>query len=86
VRNGITPESIKKEIQDILVRRTNDKRAAEKMTIEVMKRSSNLLDPKQKKQLIKALENEMLERAKNMEYEEAAVLRDEIRHLKEGDA
>ncbi len=51
-----------------------------------MKRSANLLDPKQKKRLIRALENEMLERAKNMEYEEAAVLRDEINHLKEGDS
>ncbi len=84
--HGITPESIQKEIKDILVRRGDEKRAAEKMSIEVMKKSSNLLDPKQKKSLIKALENEMLERAKNMEYEEAAVLRDEIRRLQGGEA
>ena len=55
------------------------------MSIEMMKRSANLFDPKQKRRLIKALENEMLERAKNMEYEEAAVLRDEIRSLKNED-
>ena len=84
--HGIEPESIRKEVQDILVRRGEEKRAAEKMSIEVMKTSTNLLDSRQKKRLIKALENEMLERAKNMEYEEAAVLRDEIRKLKEGDA
>jgi len=83
--HDIKPESIRKGIQDILVRRGEEKRAAEKMSIEVMKKSINLLDSKQKKRLIKALENEMLERAKNMEYEEAAVLRDEIRQLKEGD-
>ena len=85
-QHGITPESVRKEIRDILVRRVDKKRAAERMSIDVMKKSTNLLDPKQKKRLIKALENEMLERAKNMEFEEAAVLRDEINHLSEGDA
>lgn len=85
-QHGITPESVRKEIKDILVRRVDKKRAAERMSIDVMKKSTNLLDPKQKKRLIKALENEMLERAKNMEFEEAAVLRDEINHLREGDA
>ena len=50
--------------------------------MEMMKNSTNLFDPKQKKRLIKALENEMLEKAKNMEFEEAAVLRDEISRLK----
>lgn len=83
--HGIKPQSIKKNVQDILVRRGEEKRTAEKMGIEMMKKSINLLDSRQKKRLIKALENEMLERAKNMEYEGAAVLRDEIKQLKEGD-
>ena len=85
-KHGITPETVRKEIQDILIRRSDEKKRAEKLSIDVMKKSTNLLDPKQKKSLIKALENEMLERAKNMEYEEAAVLRDEINRLKENAA
>lgn len=84
--HNITPETVRKEIQDILIRKSDQKKRAEKMSIDVMKKSTNLLDPKQKKSLIKALENEMLERAKNMEYEEAAVLRDEINRLKENAA
>ena len=84
--HSITPETVRKEIQDILIRKSDEKKRAEKMSIDVMKKSTNLLDPKQKKSLIKALENEMLERAKNMEYEEAAVLRDEISRLKENAA
>ena len=82
----ITPETVRKEIQDILIRKSDEKKRAEKMNIDMMKKSTNLLDPKQKKSLIKALENEMLERSKNMEYEEAAVLRDEISRLKENAA
>lgn len=81
--HNITPETVRKEIQDILIRKSGEKKRAEKMNIDMMKKSTNLLDPKQKKSLIKALENEMLERAKNMEYEEAAVLRDEISRLRE---
>ena len=84
--HNITPETVRKEIQDILIRKSDEKKRAEKMSIDMMKKSTNLLDPKQKKSLIKALENEMLERAKNMEYEEAAVLRDEISRLKENAA
>ncbi len=81
-KHGITPETVKKAIQDILLKKSEQKRNAEKMTIEMMKNSTNLFDPKQKKRLIKALENEMFEKAKNMEFEEAAVLRDEIARLK----
>lgn len=80
--HGISPASVKKAVQDILIRRTDGKKKAEQMNVHVMKENVNLLDPKQKKKLIKALEKEMLEKAKNMEFEEAAVLRDEIAELK----
>ena len=84
--HDIIPETVRKEIRDILIRKSDKKRRAEKMGIDLMKKSINLLDPKQKRSLIRALENEMLERAKTMEYEEAGVLRDEIKRLKDGDA
>ncbi len=79
----ITPKTIRKDVQDILIRKSTEKRQATEMSIEVMKKSTNLFDAKQKQRLLKALEKEMLERAKNMEYEEAAVLRDEIQNLRE---
>ena len=80
--HGITPQTIKKEIRDILVRRSGEKAAAEKLSIDIMKKNTNLLNPAQKNKLIKALEKEMLERAKNLEFEQAAVIRDEIVKLK----
>jgi excinuclease ABC subunit B len=81
--NGITPKSIAKSIQDILVRTREEKRRSEETNIEVLTRSYNVLVPKEKKQLIRALEEEMFELAKNLEFERAAVVRDEIRKIKE---
>jgi excinuclease ABC subunit B len=52
-------------------------------TIEVLKKSYNVLIPAQRKQLIMALESEMLEHAKNLEFEQAAAIRDEIAKVKE---
>ncbi len=81
--NGITPKSISKSIQDILVRKREEKRSSEELTIDVLSRSYNVLVPKEKKALIRALEEEMFELAKNLEFERAAVVRDEIRKIKE---
>ena len=81
--HGITPTTIKKSVQDILVRVQEEKRKAEEVNVQVMWDSYNIVEPKSRKKLIKALEREMLEHAKNLEFEEAAVLRDEIERLKE---
>ena len=81
--HGITPTTIKKSVQDILVRVQEEKRKAEEVNVQVMRDSYNIVEPKSRKKLIKALEKEMLEHAKNLEFEEAAVLRDEIERLKE---
>jgi excinuclease ABC subunit B len=82
--HGITPRTIRKAVNDILVREKEEKQQNERMTIEILKQSYNVLVPSQKSALIKALEKQMLEHAKNLEFEEAAVVRDEIQKLKAG--
>jgi excinuclease ABC subunit B len=81
--HGITPTSISKSIQDLLIRRKEEKRSLEKFDLELIERQYNILVPKQRQALIKRLEQEMLELAKNLEFERAAVLRDELKRLEE---
>jgi excinuclease ABC subunit B len=83
-KHGITPQTIRKAVNDILVREKEEKQQNERMTIEILKQSYNVLVPSQKSALIRALEKQMLEHAKNLEFEEAAVVRDEIQKLKAG--
>ncbi|MCL2277651.1 MAG: excinuclease ABC subunit B [Treponema sp.] len=84
-KHGITPETVKKAISEILTRHIEEADNAAGTTIEVLKKSYNILIPAQRKQLIKALENEMLEHAKNLEFEQAAAIRDEIAKIKNKD-
>lgn len=84
--HGITPTTIKKAIHDILERHKEEKQQALGTELETIKGAYNLLVPEQKNALIKRLEREMLEKAKNLEFESAAILRDEIEHIKLGDA
>ena len=81
--HGITPTSISKSIQDLLVRKKEEKCSLEKFDLELIERQYNILVPKQRQALIKRLEQEMLELAKNLEFERAAVLRDELKRLEE---
>ncbi|MCL2765281.1 MAG: excinuclease ABC subunit B [Treponema sp.] len=83
-KHGITPETVKKAIAEILTRHIEEADEAAGTTIEVLKKSFNALIPAQRKQLIKALESEMVEYAKNLEFEQAAAVRDEISRIKEG--
>ncbi|MCK4516867.1 MAG: UvrB/UvrC motif-containing protein, partial [Spirochaetaceae bacterium] len=82
-KHGITPKSISKAIREILVRKREEHRQNQQQSIEILKQSYNVMVPTQRKALIKLLEAEMLERAKDLEFEEAAVIRDEISNLKE---
>jgi excinuclease ABC subunit B len=81
--HGITPATVKKAIAEILTRHVEEADNAAATTVEVLKNSYNVLIPAQRKQLIKALEGEMLEHAKKLEFEQAAAIRDEIVRIKE---
>ena len=51
----------------------------------MLKSRYNVLLPAERKQLMRELEKEMLELAKDLEYERAAIVRDEITKLQELD-
>jgi excinuclease ABC subunit B len=83
--HGITPTTIHKAIEDILERHREERIDAAATEIEVLKKSHNLLVPDQKKSLLRAMEAQMLEHAKRLEFEQAALIRDEIEKLKSGE-
>jgi excinuclease ABC subunit B len=73
--HGITPQSIKKEIQEGLV----IKQTQEKVQKNVVRESGKDYNVQT---MIAELEQEMLEAAKALEYERAAMLRDQLMDLK----
>ena len=81
LEHGVTPKTIQKAVRDILVRKSEEKRRAEVVSIDVLKNSYNVLVPSERKKLISALEREMNQLAKDLEFEGAAVVRDEISKL-----
>lgn len=81
--HGITPASIRKSVRELITREKQEKVRDEQKQIEILKGSFNVLVPTQRARLIKLLEKEMLEHAKNLEFEQAALLRDEVTRLRE---
>jgi excinuclease ABC subunit B len=82
-KHGITPTTVKKAITDILERHATEEKLAAATSIEVLKKAHNVLVPAERKKLISALEREMLEHAKRLEFEQAATIRDEIAKIKD---
>ena len=81
--HNITPATVKKSIANILERHTEEARGAVEKSTEALLKSYNILIPAERKKLIAALNAEMLDHAKKLEFEQAAVLRDEIEKLQQ---
>ncbi|MBQ3649439.1 MAG: excinuclease ABC subunit B, partial [Treponema sp.] len=79
--HGITPKTIRKAVEDILVHQKEDAEENASVTLEVLKKSLNLFVPAQRKKLVEALKKEMAECAERLEYEQAAVYRDQIAEI-----
>lgn len=79
--HGITPKTISKAVEDILVHEKSDADAEAKMQLDVLKKEANLFNPSERRNLIKALTKEMSDCADRMEYEQAAAIRDQIRDI-----
>jgi excinuclease ABC subunit B len=82
--HGITPTTIIKAINDLIKREQEDTRQNEKQDLSILKGGFNMLNANERKKYLKALEKEMLQAAKNLEFERAAVIRDEIELVKNG--
>lgn len=77
-KNGITPKTIIKKIKDITEAMDSDHKKAVKRELEVDEK----IFAKNPKKLIKLKEKQMNEAVKELDFETAAILRDEIKVLK----
>jgi excinuclease ABC subunit B len=79
--HGITPESVRRDIKDI-IESPYESRALDKLTAPGMKEESRPFVGTNFQAALKDLESRMREAAANLEFEQAAKLRDEIKHMK----
>ncbi|MGQ9615778.1 MAG: excinuclease ABC subunit UvrB [Spirochaetota bacterium] len=80
--HGIIPESIKKQVVDILRRKQKEKEDISQRDLAMIQERFNLLNPVERKRYIKVLEQQMLEAARNLEFERAIIFRDEIERVR----
>jgi len=79
-KNGITPETIKSTIKDVL----SSVYEADYYTVPVVaEKEAEYIPPHELPELIKSLRKEMQDAAKKLDFEKAAELRDRIKELEE---
>lgn len=76
--HGIVPKTIKKAVEDILEHQKEDAEQEANIKLEALKNCTNLFVTKQRKKLLDLMKKEMSEAADRLDYEQAAVLRDQI--------
>ena len=79
--HGITPKTISKAVEDILVHERKDAKEEAQMEADVLVNKANLFSAKERKKVIAALKQQMSDFADRMEYEQAAAVRDKIRDI-----
>ncbi|MCO6546590.1 MAG: excinuclease ABC subunit UvrB [Gilliamella sp.] len=80
--HGITPKSVRKEIKDVLEAGLSTKKSTAKVQAFEPGKPYQYLSVKDVQAKVKELEAMMYEAAKNLEFEKAGVLRDEIKKLR----
>ncbi|MDH5692944.1 MAG: excinuclease ABC subunit UvrB [Gammaproteobacteria bacterium] len=82
-KHGITPVGVKKAIRDIMEGARSGGFASAKSYAKVADEAAQYksLSPKELDKRIKELEQKMYEHARNLEFEEAARTRDQLKHL-----
>jgi excinuclease ABC subunit B len=79
--HGITPETIRKSVQEIeFSTRVAD--ARQKPALKVSEETASYADEVDREELIKILEKEMADAARTMDFERAALLRDQLFELR----
>ncbi len=83
LENGITPRSVVKRIRDLIDGVYSEKSGKEAEKLEMQKALVEDMSEKDIAREIKRLEKQMIEHAKNLEFEKAAKVRDQLHILKE---
>ncbi len=81
--HGITPRGVQKRIKDIIDGVYNADAARQELKAAQIVATYKIMDEKTLTRQVKKLEKDMLDAARNLEFEKAAELRDQLRELKQ---